>query len=148
MTLTLLHITDEFNRGYESLRSQTFEKNGRGDLKEGFYFGRDLPLHDPKVQAKKFGQGPNKYPEEVSDPQAFRSTVDAYHNALSKLAEEVLMLLAETLDLDSQWFSNFCKDPAPVLRLLHYPPQPPDAPEQERGVSCPCISQRLESHDP
>lgn len=125
---------DGFNRGYERLRSQTFEKNAGGDLKEGFYFGKDLPLHASNVKARKFGQGPNKYPDEVQHPAKFRSTIDEYHSALSALAKTILSVLADTLSLDRSWFDDFTRDPVAVLRLLHYPSQDPDASANERGI--------------
>lgn len=122
-----------FNRGYEKLRSQNFEKRTQGDLKEGFYFGRDLPLDNPNVIARKFGQGPNVYPTEVSDPNLFRKTIDMYHEALTKLAEDILRILAQGLGIAEDWFQDYAKDPVAVLRLLHYPPQKPDASALERG---------------
>lgn len=122
-----------FNRGYERLRAQNFEKRTKGDLKEGFYLGKNLPLDDPYVVARKFGQGPNKYPEELDDPVKFQSVVDDYHSALMSLAMGILKMLARTLHLDDNAFSEFCQHPVAVLRLLHYPPQELDASELERG---------------
>lgn len=122
-----------FNRGYERLRSQNFEKKTEGDLKEGFYLGRNLPLDHPNVIARKFGQGPNKYPSELLDPAQFKSTVDTYHESLSELAKQILRILALSLDIDPNWFSGYATDPVAVLRLLHYPPQAPDASALERG---------------
>ena len=52
---------------------------------------------------------------------------------MTKLAEDVLSVIAMTLDLDADYFREFCTEPAAVLRLLHYPPQAPDASEDERG---------------
>lgn len=83
--------------------------------------------------ARKFGQGPNKYPEELSDPAKFRNVVDDYHSALTSLAMGILQMLARTLDLEDNAFSEFCQHPVAVLRLLHYPPQEPNASELERG---------------
>lgn len=83
--------------------------------------------------ARKFGQGPNKYPEELSNPAEFRKVVDDYHTALTSLAMGILQMLARTLDLEDNAFSEFGQYPVAVLRLLHYPPQEPDASELERG---------------
>ncbi|KAF3403186.1 Sexual differentiation process protein isp7 [Talaromyces pinophilus] len=123
-----------FNRGYERLRAQNFEKRTKGDLKEGFYLGKNLPLEDPNVVARKFGQGPNKYPEELDDPAKFRNVADDYHSALTSLAMGILQMLARTLDLEDDAFNEFCQHPVAVLRLLRYPPQEPDASELERGI--------------
>ncbi|PWY83362.1 oxidoreductase [Aspergillus heteromorphus CBS 117.55] len=125
---------DRFNRGYEPLRSQNFEKRSKGDLKEGFFLGRDLPLDDPVVQAGHFGQGPNKYPAEVPDPALFRATVDCYYDAALELAVDIMAVIAEMVGLDQQTLERLCHRPIATLRLLHYPPQPPDAPELERGI--------------
>ncbi|KAL4946061.1 hypothetical protein BDV06DRAFT_218767 [Aspergillus oleicola] len=125
-----------FHRGYERLRAQNFEKhNGSaGDLKEGFYLGKDLPLDDPNVVARKFGQGPNKYPEELD--KDFQTTVNTYHAALTDLAGGILQMLARTLGIDDNAFHDFCQSPVATLRLLRYPPQEAkaDANDLERGT--------------
>ncbi|KAJ6037087.1 hypothetical protein N7540_001366 [Penicillium herquei] len=123
-----------FNRGYEHLRAQNFEKWTKGDLKEGFYLGKHLPEDNPLVLAKKFGQGPNQYPVELEDPQAFRHVMDEYHTAMTSLAEDILRALAWTLGLEDDFFSSFCEEPVATLRLLHYPPQDPATTDTERGI--------------
>lgn len=125
----------EFNRGYERLRSQIFEKLTKGDLKEGYFLAQDLPLDDPYVQARKWAQGPNKYPSEVEDPQLWKKTVDEYHFAASKVAKNVLSVLFDTLGGGHEFLDEFCEHPIAVLRLLHYPPQDPDASNLERGMA-------------
>ncbi|KAK6823103.1 hypothetical protein RU639_005958 [Aspergillus parasiticus] len=122
------------NRGYEGFRAQNFEKRGKGDLKEGFYLGKDLPLDDPQVVARKFDKGPNKYPLEVSEPAKFRTVMDEYHEAMTSLATGILKMLARTLELEENAFDAFCEHPIAILRLLHYPPQDPDSSDIERGI--------------
>ncbi|GKZ36858.1 hypothetical protein AbraIFM66950_008091 [Aspergillus brasiliensis] len=134
---------DSFNRGYERFRAQNFEKRTTGDLKEGFFLGRHLPRDDPDVQAGKFGQGPNKYPAEVTDPQLFRDTVDRYYGAVLSLTIDLMTVIAELVGLDSDALHRFCTKPIATLRLLHYPPQAPDASELERGVHYPSSRIRL-----
>ncbi|KAE8389419.1 hypothetical protein BDV23DRAFT_194486 [Aspergillus alliaceus] len=68
--------TNKSDQGYERLRSQSFEKRTRGDLKEGIYLEKNLPLDDPYVVQGKFGQGANRYTEEVRNPGDFRKTMD------------------------------------------------------------------------
>ncbi|RAH59342.1 oxidoreductase [Aspergillus piperis CBS 112811] len=125
---------DSFNRGYECFRAQNFEKRTAGDLKESFFLGRHLPLDDPDVQAGKFGLGPNKYPVEVTDPQLFRDTVDRYYGAVLSLTIDLMTVIAEMVGLGSDALRRFCTKPIATLRLLHYPPQAPDASELERGI--------------
>jgi len=123
-----------FNRGYERLRAQNFEKRTEGDLKEGYYFGLDLPLEHPNVAAKKFGQGPNKYPQHVQNAKEFKQTIDTYFKLMRQLAESIIKVICRTLGLEEGWVSEFVEDPIAVLRLLHYPPQAPDASSLERGI--------------
>ncbi|KAJ6191541.1 hypothetical protein N7519_001562 [Penicillium mononematosum] len=123
-----------FNRGYERLRSQNFEKRTKGDLKEGFYLGKDLPLDDPYVVQRRFGQGPNKYPSEVPDAKGFRRVMDEYHDAMIELAVAIMQVIARTLGLDEDVFGDFCDHPVSILRLLHYPSQEVDASDLERGI--------------
>lgn len=124
-----------FNRGYERLRAQNFEKRTEGDLKEGFYFGVDLPLDHPNVIAKRFSQGPNKYPSsaEMKDADRFKMVINTYFDAMRSLAENIVRVLCKTLNIEDNWVSNFVD--TPTLRLLHYPPQLPSASELERGMS-------------
>ncbi|PWY63101.1 oxidoreductase [Aspergillus eucalypticola CBS 122712] len=113
---------DSFNRGYERFRAQNFEKRTAGDLKESFFL------------AGKFGLGPNKYPVEVTDPQLFRDTVDRYYGAVPSLTIDLMTVIAEMVGLGSDALRRFCAKPIATLRLLHYPPQAPDASELERGI--------------
>ena len=83
--------------------------------------------------ARKFGQGPNKYPSEVSEPAKFRSVMDEYHDAMTSLSIGILRMLARTLGLAETAFDAFCVHPIAILRLLHYPPQDPDNSDIERG---------------
>ena len=41
--------------------------------------------------------------------------------------------MAGSLGLPPGHFAAFCDDPMSVLRLLHYPPQPPDPQPGEKG---------------
>ncbi|KUM57278.1 hypothetical protein ACN42_g9908 [Penicillium freii] len=125
--------TGGFNRGYERLRSQNFEKRTKGDLKEGFYLGKDLPLDDEYVVQRRFRQGPNKYPSELTNAKGFRHVMDKYHDAMIELAVAIMKVLARTLGLDEDVFGDFCDHPVSILRLLRYPPQEADASGLERG---------------
>ncbi|PYH91647.1 Clavaminate synthase-like protein [Aspergillus ellipticus CBS 707.79] len=105
---------------------RTSSQRTKGDLKEGFFLGRDLPLDDPA--------GPNKYPGEVADPALFRATVDEYYDAVLGLAVNIMTVIADMVGLDRPSLNRLCERPIATLRLLHYPPQPPDASELERGI--------------
>ncbi|KAF5866844.1 hypothetical protein ETB97_008648 [Aspergillus alliaceus] len=120
--------TNKSDQGYERLRSQSFEKRTRGDLKEGIYSGKNLPLDDPE---------PTGTPKKCATQATSEKQWMSIYVALSSLVEGILQILARTLDLDEHTFDEFCEHPIAILRLLHYPTQGPDASELERGIKLP-----------
>ncbi|GCB21438.1 naringenin,2-oxoglutarate 3-dioxygenase [Aspergillus awamori] len=107
-----------FNRGYERFRAQKLEKRTTGDLKEGFFLGRHLPLDDPDGQTRSSSE----------------TRVDRYYGAVLSLTIDLMTVIAEIVGLDSDALRRFCTKPIATLHLLHYPPQAPDASELERGI--------------
>ena len=112
------------NRGYEGVGGQTLEPGAKPDLKEGYYIGRDLGPDDPSVRAGRFNHGANAWPRR---PGRFRPTMEAYYEVMLVLAERVMGGVALSLDLPGDYFTDFCRAPLALLRLLHYPPQAPRA---------------------
>jgi isopenicillin N synthase-like dioxygenase len=121
---------NKFNRGYEALRGQTLEAGAPPDLKEGFQVGGELALEDPQVLAGKWGAGPNLWP---SDLPGFRETVQAYYDVVLELEHMMWRGLALSLGLAEDHFADFVKDAYANMRLLHYPPQPPNPLPNEKG---------------
>ncbi|MBU2935151.1 MULTISPECIES: isopenicillin N synthase family dioxygenase [Pacificibacter] len=118
------------NRGYETLGGQTLETGAMPDRKEGYYIGVELPENDPRVVEGRFNRGPNIWP---SDLAGFQPTMQAYYAALSVLGETLMRGIALSLDLPEDTFAPYCQDHLATLRLLHYPPARPYAPD-ERGA--------------
>ena len=93
--------------------------SGIADLKEGYYFGRELP-RDPRPM-----HGPNIWP---AHPASLQSLVTEWMTTMEPLAQFVLSLMAEGLELSPHFFRNdLTADPTPLFRIFRYPPHPPDA---------------------
>ena len=93
--------------------------SGVPDLKEGYYFGRELPVdHRPM-------HGPNIWPTE---PSSLQPLVTKWMATMEPLAQRVLSMMAEGLGLTPNFFCNdLTADPTPLFRIFRYPPHPPDS---------------------
>ena len=118
------------HHGYEPMQAQRLEAGAPPDLKEGFYIGNEAGPDHPHVRAGYFNQGPNQWPPALP---AFRPAMEAYFAALETLARRLMPAMARSLGLPPDHFAAFCDDPMSVLRLLHYPPQPPNPLPGEKG---------------
>jgi isopenicillin N synthase-like dioxygenase len=106
-------------RGYFPVGAEL--TSGERDLKEGLYFGAELPAGHPLPL-----HGPNLFPRRVP---ALRSTVLSYMDRLTAVGQQVLRGVAASLDLDPSYFSTgYTASPTVLFRIFHYPPAPPAAP--------------------
>jgi isopenicillin N synthase-like dioxygenase len=112
------------NRGYEALGGQTLEPGAPPDRKEGFYIGAEAPPCG-------FNRGPNQWPAELP---GLEPVMLDYHRRMLDLAGRLMSGLALSLGLPADAFAEFCRSPTAILRLLHYPPQPPTAPGRGAGA--------------
>ena len=123
------------HRGWDPIAWQSLEPGRPGDLKESFYLGVDRGPDDPLVQAGTPNHGPNQWPDEALVP-GFRDAVTHFEAATHVLARRLLSLIAQGLGLSPTHFESFMRDPMPVLRLLHYPPQPPSDATVPDQIGC------------
>ncbi|KAF2653695.1 Clavaminate synthase-like protein [Lophiostoma macrostomum CBS 122681] len=134
--------SNTWNRGYELLKSQILEEGTLPELKEGFYIGDEIPKTHPYFINKKLNSGPNMWPAPcssltASDVEDFKTTALEYYTKVCALAQDILKVLALTLDLEESWFdtNGFTHGAVATMRLLHYPTQPPDSPQKlTRGI--------------
>lgn len=115
--------------------SQILEAGTNPDLKEGFYIGEEISKDHPYFVQKKLNSGPNVWPVGLRDVEAFKATSMEYYNAMHALARDILVVLAQTLNLNEDYFHEYTTDAVATLRYLHYPPQPKDSNEKlSRGI--------------
>jgi isopenicillin N synthase-like dioxygenase len=117
-------------RGWEPMRRQTTESGTPPDVKEGFYTGNELAADDPRVVAGLFNHGPNQWPANLP---GFRETLEAYFVEMEDLCRLTMRALALALYLPEDHFEPFCDGAVSNLKLLHYPPQPPNPRPEEKG---------------
>lgn len=107
--------------------SQILEAGTLPDLKEGFYIGEAMSKDHPY-----FVQKLARRPKDAKD---FETTSMEYYKAMHALARDILVVLAQTLDLKEDYFAAFTTNAVATLRYLHYPPQPKDSDEKlSRGI--------------
>jgi isopenicillin N synthase-like dioxygenase len=93
---------------------------GRPDGKEGIYFGRELPVDDPRVQAGLALHGPNQFPPE---PANLKPLVLEWLDAMTALGHTLMAAIGEGLGLGADWFrTNLTADPVELFRIFTYPP--------------------------
>ena len=117
--------------GYEPLAGQTLDEDSPPDLKESFYCGHDVPDDHPYAQAGIRGFGHNRWPEDLP---GFREQMQTYYKTVRALADSVMGLIALSLELPENWFEPLYRNAGGNLRLIHYPPHPGDARENQLGA--------------
>jgi len=102
--------------------------SGKPDLKEGIYFGAELPDDHPLVKAGTPMHGPNLFPSDI--PQ-FRQTVLDYMAAMTRLGHSLMAGIALSLGLEESYFADrYTSDPLILFRIFNYP-TPSRNPENE-----------------
>lgn len=124
-------VKSKANRGYEPLQGQTLEPGAPPDLKEGYYVGPEHGPDDPRVVAGMFNHGANQWPAQRPN---FRPVMTAYLDVMLDLSARMMRGIALSLDLPEDYFAHYCSDVMATVRLLHYPPQPPQARSGQKGA--------------
>jgi isopenicillin N synthase-like dioxygenase len=102
--------------------------SGKPDLKEGIYFGAELPDDHPMVKAGAPMHGRNLFPAQIP---GFRETVLDYMDAMTKLGHRVMAGIALSLDLEESYFADlYTTDPLTLFRIFNYPPSPEKADDE------------------
>lgn len=107
--------------------------SGKPDLKEGLYFGAELPEDHPLVRDGTPMHGRNLFPE---NPPGFRRAVLDYMAAMTRLGHALMRGVALSLGLEESYFADrYMRDPLTLFRVFNYPADPDrDTNEPRWGV--------------
>lgn len=108
-------------RGYTPFGTEHARDSNLPDLKEFWQIGRDPA---PGLPAEDFP--PNVWPAEYP---AFERTFSELFAALDETGRILLSALAPKLGVPGDYFDAKVANGTSILRVLHYPPVPDDAPE-------------------
>jgi isopenicillin N synthase-like dioxygenase len=115
------------SRGYTAFEEETLDpkRQTKGDTKEGFYIGKDVPEESPEYNPSKL-TGPNQWPStdkspSMADCEAFQEVMNEYRSECNRVGFRLVQLLALAIGLeDEHYFDGDFADPLTTLRLLRY----------------------------
>ena len=108
-------------RGYTPFRTEHAKNHAVPDLKEFWQIGPERS----QATARGVTEPPNVWP---ASPAKFRETFQQVFTALQETGRIILEALTPGLGLTRGFFDPLIDDGNSVLRLLHYPPIPENAP--------------------
>lgn len=120
------------HRGYLKVGEAKMYSRARPDLKESFIWGIDVPEDDADYIVGNPMMGPNRWPAFMPE---LRPALNAYMDASHTCAKRMLRALAVSLDVPEDTFVRHFNKPISRGALVHYPPQPPEAGDQQFGVA-------------
>ena len=120
------------HRGYMAPNTSVIVTSSVAEVKRPNYSESLMVMHEVSPEDPRYGtevHGPNVWP----DLPGFRAAVEAYEAGMRAFCLKLLRPMAMALDLPADWFAPHFERPTTFLRMLHYPPQPADAPEDAFG---------------
>ncbi|HUB94294.1 MAG TPA: 2OG-Fe(II) oxygenase family protein [Stellaceae bacterium] len=118
-------------QGYLHGMTKGDDKTITENLQEAYQIRRPLADDDPDLVSGKNYHGVIPWPSAMPD---LKPRMMVYFDKLSALGYELLALFEESLELAPGRLKQFFAKDMNSLRLLHYPPQAPDAPAEYLGA--------------
>jgi len=106
-------------RGYTAFGIETAKGAQHHDLKEFWHVGRELPPGHPFNQV----MAPNIWVDSIP---GFRESTLGLYAAFDALGRRLLAPIARSVRLPANFFDDKVDLGNSVLRVIHYPPMPPD----------------------
>ena len=118
-----------YHRGFIPINTSTpktssIAKVTKPNQSESFMMMHELPQDDPDVLAGAPLAGPNQWPERLPE---FRPAVRAYNQAMVDLARRLVRAISVALGVGPCGLDKYFERPTTFLRMLYYPPQPPQS---------------------
>ena len=105
---------------------------GEPSRKEGFEFGRDVPVDDQTVNPENWFYERTPWPEE-DGKFPFKEFLQEQYEVVHSAAMEILGLTAKGLGVEEDAFVGLFKEkPCSTFRIMHYPPWDGTPPENAR----------------
>lgn len=120
------------HRGYMAPNTSAIVTSSVAQVKRPNYSESLMIMHEVAPDDPRWGtelHGPNQWP----DLPGFKETVKAYEKAIHGFCMKLLGPMAMALGLPPTWFTPYFADATTFLRMLHYPPQPADSPDDAFG---------------
>ncbi len=121
---------DRNHRGYIAINTSTDVNSDLAEVTKpnqsaSFMMMREDAAADPDV----YLSGPNRWP----DLPGFRDVCESYAQAMTGLGRKMMGLALDAIGVEDRSILNAFDVPTLWLRLLHYPPQPAQAPDDLYG---------------
>ena len=126
-----IRVTPQRTRGYQPLFSRHYAHTDAPDVNEAFKYQHEYPADDPDVLAGDRFHQLNQWPKDLP---GWRETLVDYFTEMESLSDRLLRAFALALDVEETWFLGSYRKPLTQVTLLHYPPQPKQAPEKQYGI--------------
>jgi isopenicillin N synthase-like dioxygenase len=106
-------------RGYTPFGIETAKGARYHDLKEFWHVGRELPPGHPYTRV----MAPNIWVDAIP---GFKDATLGLYSAFDALGRKLLSAIARSVNLPAEFFDDKVNLGNSVLRIIHYPPMPPE----------------------